>query len=97
MALSIKTDEADRLARELAAEIGETLTEAVTTALRERLDRIRSRTRIDIAERLDRLDRLDRLSLEYSAMRVVDDRTPDEIIGYDENGPLDRDRSRDCD
>jgi antitoxin VapB len=52
----------------------------VTTALRERLDRIRSRTRIDIAERLDRL------SLEYSAMRVVDDRTPDEIIGYDENG-----------
>ena len=80
MALSIKTDEADRLARELAAEIGETLTEAVTTALRERLDRIRSRTRIDIAERLDRL------SLEYSAMRVVDDRTPDEIIGYDENG-----------
>jgi len=91
MALSIKTDEADRLARELAAETGETLTEAVTTALRERLDRIRSRTRIDIAERLDRL------SLEYSAMRVVDDRTPDEIIGYDENGPLDRDRSRDCD
>ena len=80
MALSIKTDEADRLARELAAETGETLTEAVTTALRERLDRIRSRTRIDIAERLDRL------SLEYSAMRVVDDRTPDEIIGYDENG-----------
>ena len=80
MALSIKTDEADRLARELAAETGETLTEAVTTALRERLDRIRSRTRIDIAERLDRL------SLEYSAMRVVDDPTPDEIIGYDENG-----------
>ncbi|MGO8959535.1 MAG: type II toxin-antitoxin system VapB family antitoxin, partial [Streptosporangiaceae bacterium] len=29
MALSIKSDEADRLARELAAETGETLTEAV--------------------------------------------------------------------
>jgi antitoxin VapB len=80
MALSIKTDEADRLARELAAATGETLTEAVTAALRERLDRVRSRSRIDIAERLDRL------SLEYSAMPVVDDRTPDEIIGYDENG-----------
>src|SRR5260370_3110689 len=38
MALSIKSDEADRLARELAAETGETLTEAVETALRERLD-----------------------------------------------------------
>jgi antitoxin VapB len=80
MALSIKTDEADRLARELAAETGETLTEAVTNALRERLDRIRSRNRIDIAERLNRL------SLEYSSMPVVDDRTPEEIIGYDENG-----------
>jgi len=34
----------------------------------------------------DEADRLDRLSLEYSAMRVVDDPTPDEIIGYDENG-----------
>jgi antitoxin VapB len=80
MALSIKTAEADRLARELAAATGETLTDAVTRALRERLDRIRSRARIDIAERLDRL------SLEYSAMPVADDRTPDEIIGYDENG-----------
>ena len=80
MALSVKTAEADRLARELAAATGETLTDAVTKALRERLDRVRSRSRIDIAERLDRL------SLEYSAMPVVDDRTPDEIIGYDENG-----------
>ena len=80
MALSIKTAEADRLARELAAATGETLTDAVTTALRERLDRIRPPARIDIAERLDRL------SLEYSAMPVADDRPPDEIIGYDENG-----------
>ena len=39
MALSIKSDEADQLARELAAETGETLTEAVVIALRERLDR----------------------------------------------------------
>ena len=39
MALSIKTDEADRLARALAALTGETMTEAVTVALRERLAR----------------------------------------------------------
>ncbi|HZM66503.1 MAG TPA: type II toxin-antitoxin system VapB family antitoxin [Nakamurella sp.] len=80
MALSIKTEEADRLARELAAATGETLTEAVTNALRERLDRVRSSTRMDIAERLNRL------SLEYSAMPVADDRTPEEILGYDQNG-----------
>jgi antitoxin VapB len=39
MALSIKHPEADRLARELAARTGETLTEAVVVALRERLTR----------------------------------------------------------
>lgn len=41
MALSIKTEEADRLARELAAATHESLTDAVTLALRERLDRVR--------------------------------------------------------
>lgn len=80
MALSIKTEEADRLARELADVTGETLTEAVTKALRERLDRVQPRSPVDIAQRLDRL------SLEYNSYPVVDDRTADEIIGYDENG-----------
>jgi len=45
MALSIKTDEADRLARRLSKLTGESLTEAVTKALRERLDRERARRR----------------------------------------------------
>ena len=39
MALSIKTREADQLARDLAKLTGETMTEAVTVALKERLDR----------------------------------------------------------
>ncbi len=43
MALSIKTSEADRLARTLAALTGETMTDTVTTALRERLARERAR------------------------------------------------------
>jgi antitoxin VapB len=43
MALSIKTDEADRLARALAKLTGETMTAAVTIALRERLARERAR------------------------------------------------------
>lgn len=43
MAFSIKTEEADSLARSLAQLTGESLTEAVTTALRERLDRERAR------------------------------------------------------
>jgi antitoxin VapB len=80
MALSIKSEEADRLARELAAATGETLTDAVTNALRERLERIRSNSQFDIA------DRLDRLRIEYSSHPLVDSRTADEIIGYDEYG-----------
>jgi antitoxin VapB len=42
MSLNIKSEEAHRLAREVAARTGETMTEAVTTALRERLDRFSS-------------------------------------------------------
>jgi antitoxin VapB len=43
MALSIKTAEADVLARDLARLTGETMTEAVTVALRERLAREKAR------------------------------------------------------
>ena len=43
MALSIKTPEADRLARALAALTGETMTRAVTVALHERLLRERAK------------------------------------------------------
>jgi antitoxin VapB len=78
MALSIKTDEADALARDLAAITHESITQAVTVALRERLDRVRGNA--DIRWRLERL------SAEYTSHPVVDDRTPDEIIAYDEHG-----------
>lgn len=80
MALSIKTDEADRLARELAAETHESLTEAVTVALRERLDRLRRSRGSDFDARLRRLQE------DYAQYPVTDARTPDEIIGYDEHG-----------
>jgi antitoxin VapB len=80
MALSIKTDEADRLARELAAETHESLTEAVTTALRERLDRVRAEHHGDLVYRLQRL------VVEYDSLPVRDRRTADEIIGYDDDG-----------
>jgi antitoxin VapB len=47
MALSIKSEEADRLARALARLTGESMTEVVTTALRERLARERARRAAD--------------------------------------------------
>jgi antitoxin VapB len=47
MALSIKTKEADRLARELAQLTGESMTEAVTKALSQRLERERASRKAD--------------------------------------------------
>jgi antitoxin VapB len=80
MALSIKSDEADRLARDLTAETGETLTDAVVTALRERLDRQRAMGGASMRARLARL------ASDVAAMPVIDDRRAEEIVGYDEDG-----------
>jgi len=79
MVLSIKSAEADELARELARVTGESLTDAVTVALRERLERQRH-DRSDLVERL--------LAIGASARDLprLDMRPVDEIIGYDEHG-----------
>jgi antitoxin VapB len=81
MALNIKKAEAERLAQELAAETGESLTEAVTVALRERLEalrrrRHRARLHAEIAD----------LQAFVAALPDLDTRDADEIVGYDEFG-----------
>src|SRR5205823_8333491 len=83
MALSLKDPKTDRLAREVARLTGESLTEAVRTALSERLERERlrrGRPRKDIVERLNEI------ALHCASLPELDPRSPDEIIGYDENG-----------
>jgi antitoxin VapB len=52
MALSIKTKEADQLARDLSRLTGESMTQAVTVALRERLARERQRGDENLKERV---------------------------------------------
>ena len=52
MSLNIKNEAAHKLARELSGLTGESMAEAVTRALRERLHRVRSERRGDLAERL---------------------------------------------
>jgi antitoxin VapB len=52
MGLNIKSEEAHRLARELARLTGESMTAAVTEAVRERLERVRRREAIGLADRL---------------------------------------------
>jgi len=52
MGMNIKNKEAHRLTKQLCKLTGESLTTAVTEAVRERLDRVRSERGIDLAERL---------------------------------------------
>lgn len=55
MSLNIKNPEAERLARDLAAATGESVTQAVTVALRDRLERVRQTDERGSAERLARI------------------------------------------
>jgi antitoxin VapB len=81
MALSIKDPETERLARDLAARTGETITVATRRALEERLRRMGSNAR-----KAALLEDLAAIQRRWNALPVLDPRSPDEIIGYDENG-----------
>ena len=81
MALSIRNAKAEKLARELAAESGENITQAIISALEERLQRLRGRsTAIDLAEEILRIGR------RCSEIPDQDQRSPDEIMGYGPTG-----------
>jgi antitoxin VapB len=54
MSLNIKNEETHRLIQELASLTGETMTAAVTEAVRERLERVRSK---GMAERIMKISR----------------------------------------
>jgi antitoxin VapB len=82
MPLSIKAPDADRLARALAQRTGETLTEAVITALRERLER-EQRKEQAVGSLVEDVMEIGR---HCAALPLLDRRRPDEILGYDENG-----------
>ncbi len=81
MALNIKDRDADELVRTLAQTTGETITQAVTVAVRERLERLQAGRRPrGLAEELDEI------ALRCAALPVLDERQEDEILGYDADG-----------
>jgi antitoxin VapB len=106
MALKIEHPGAEELANELAKRTGESVDDAVTIAIRERLDRKREPSRradgtvIDpvveeIRERMLRQplpdpqrvhDAIREIQERIARLPVLDSRTPDEILGYDEFG-----------
>lgn len=81
MALNIKDATTDRLARELAAATGETITVAVRRGLEERLARLRART----AASTD-ADDLDAVISRGRTRPLLDGRPAEEILGYDPTG-----------
>lgn len=81
MPISIKNEETEQLARELAKQTGETITEVIKKSLQDRLQRLRGRRQVrrlpeQVADILQRMD----------SLPTVDDRPEEEILGYDENG-----------
>lgn len=81
MALSIKDPETERLARKLAQVTGENITTATKRAIEERLRRVDGRSRkatllADLAEIRQR----------WGAMPILDERMPEDILGYDVHG-----------
>lgn len=80
MTILIKDAETDRIVRKLAARTGRTIKDAVRIAAERELAELpHSEGRIDLAKLEATLARL-------RSYPVTDDRTADEILGYDENG-----------
>ena len=75
MGISIKNTETERLARQLALETGESLTDAITRARDERLVRLRRGRTSDLRRR-----RADSIIREFSALPDLDSRPADEIL-----------------
>ncbi len=81
MPLNIKDERTHELARRLAAVTGESMTEAVRTALQERLKRQEAGRGTHPLR-----GRLREIAHHCASLPVVRERTEDEILGYDERG-----------
>lgn len=86
MALNIKSPEAEQAVRRLVELTGESITEAVTRAAEERVQRLEAERQADRAARNERILALVR---KIQAMPILDDRPEDEILGYNEFGTFD--------
>ncbi len=81
MPLNIKDDDTQALTKRLASLTGESLTQAVKQAVRERLAQVeKTRRAIRLA------DELDHIALHCADLPRRDGRSAEQIIGYDERG-----------
>ncbi len=90
MALNIKSPETERVVRELAKRTGLSITEAVHQAAADKLRSMKTdlearRARMTPAQR-EKLRRIEAICRRAAALPILDKRTPEEIVGYDEKG-----------
>ncbi len=84
MGMNIKDPQAHSMARELADLTGQSLTDAVKMALQQALTQIKANQ--VTSEPRPLVQRLNEIALRCAALPDFDSRSPDEILGYDEDG-----------
>jgi antitoxin VapB len=87
MALNIKNPETERLARELARRRKQGITEVLTEVLRKEVERERRKPTARDYEAFKR--GIDEIVAHFNRLPVLDDRSDDEILGYNEQGLFD--------
>lgn len=81
MASNIRNTQTEKLAKTVSELTGETKTQAINVALEERLERIqRERSGMSL------VDELNEIALRCASLPVLDKRSEDENMGYDEDG-----------
>jgi antitoxin VapB len=85
MALSIRNPETEALARDVARIMGTSITEAITESLRERAKALAPLRQKHSRAQLARDAGLARIVAKFGK-GLVDQRSADDIIGYDEHG-----------
>ena len=83
MPLNIKNEEAHEYAKKLADLTGKSITEVVTAVLKTELHKQEDKQKAR-GNRL--IEDLDAIALRCASYHVIDHRTPDEILGYDDRG-----------
>jgi antitoxin VapB len=87
MALNIKNPETERLARELARRRRQGITEVLTQVLRQEVERERRKPAAKDYAAFKR--GIDEIVARVRRLPVFDDRSDDEILGYNEQGLFD--------
>ncbi|MDQ2104400.1 type II toxin-antitoxin system VapB family antitoxin [Azospirillum isscasi] len=90
--LTVRNPEAERIAYDLASRRGQAVDEVVLTALRAEWSRLEAPvqpTGKPLTDPAEVLARVRRIVADIDRLPVLDDRNPNDILGYDETGAFD--------